>query len=252
MGVVYRATRETDGTVVALKLLKEQFSSDDAYQRRFVHEARAAREVRHRHLVSLLDAGEIEGRFFLAAEYVDGRTLEDRIKTDGPLPLEDLLRIAGEVATGMDALHERGVVHRDVKSSNIMLDQHGRALLTDFGLAKGEGYTGLTKPGQVIGTLDYLAPELIEGAAATPASDVYALACVVFECIAGRPPFAHKSVFQIGYAHLTETPPDPSAGRPDMPAALSVAVLVALSKQPSERPQSAGVFAHRLRRAADS
>jgi len=195
MGIVFLAVREEDGQRVALKVLKRELTHDETYRKRFVHEARAAGEVRNKHLVPVLDAGEADGRSYLAVDYVSGRTLEQRIEAEGKLPIPDITRITSEVAAGLDALHNNELVHRDIKPSNIMLDEQGTALLTDFGLAKGRAYTVLTKPGQVMGTLDYLAPELIKGRPATPASDVYALGCVVFECLAGKAPFAEKSVF---------------------------------------------------------
>ena len=250
MARVFRARHDEDGTTVALKVMKDDLVDDEVYQQRFVHEARSAAEVHHQHLVPILDAGEVEGRRFLAVGYVPGRTLEQRIETEGALPLADIVRLTTEVASGLDALHEKGVVHRDIKTSNILINEHGTALLTDFGLAKGRAYTALTKPGQVLGTLDYLAPELIRGEQATPASDIYALGCVVYECVAGTAPFGHKSVFEVGVAHLEEEPADPGAGRDDWSPELSWAVLQALAKDPARRPPTATAFATMLQVAA--
>jgi serine/threonine protein kinase len=249
MGLVFRARHETDDATVALKVLKIDLSQDLTYRQRFLHEARAAAEVRHENLVAILDAGEIDGRPFLAVAYVHGRTLEDHIKTEGRMPLEAVLRLADEVAAGLDALHERDLVHRDVKASNIMISDDGAAALTDFGLAKGSSYTVLTRPGQVLGTLDYMAPELIKGHAATPASDIYAFGCTMYECAVGHTPFSHRSGFQIGIAHLDEDPPDPGAELPDWPPDLSSALLAALQKEPERRPPSAGEYARALRAA---
>jgi serine/threonine protein kinase len=246
MAVVFRALRHTDGQVVALKILKAKLAADPVYQRRFVHEARAATEVQHRHLVPILEAGEADGRFYLAVAFVGGRSLAVRLEQEGPLPLPDVLRITAEAAAGLDALHASGLVHRDIKPSNIMLDENGSAALTDFGLAKGPAYTVLTRPGTVMGTLDYLAPELIKGQAGSPASDIYAFGCVIFECIAGRPPFGEKGMFQVAMAHMNEEPPDPTVGRPDVPSHLAWAVLQALSKDPSRRPPTATAYAHML------
>jgi serine/threonine protein kinase len=173
------------------------------------------------------------------------------LRRDGSLPLDEALRIAAEIATGLDALHRSGLVHRDVKPSNLMLYENGRAAITDFGLAKGPAYTVLTKPGQVMGTLDYLAPELIRGKPATPATDIYALGCVAFECVAGQAPFADKSAFQVGLAHLEEPPPDPGANRPELPPHFSQAILAALEKDPEQRPETAGAYASLLRTAAE-
>jgi len=250
VGVVYRARRESDGAVVALKLLKQRLGEDETFRARFVHEARAARHVEHDHVVPVLDAGEAGGTSYLVAEYVPGGSLEDRLREEGALPIVEALRIGAEVATGLDALHHGGLVHRDVKPSNLMLYGDGRAAITDFGLAKGPAYTVLTKPGQVMGTLDYLAPELIRCEAATPSTDIYALGCVVYECIAGTPPFGGKSLFDIGTAHLNVSPPDPGATRPEVTPSLSWALLKALEKDPAQRPPTATAFASLLHVAA--
>src|SRR5262249_54778541 len=153
-------------------------------------------------------------------------------------------------ASGLAELHEAGVVHRDIKSSNILVDLEGTARLTDFGLAKGRAYTALTQPGQVLGTLQYLAPELIRGEPATPASDIYALGCVVFECTAGKPRFGDKTIFEVGIAPLDEDPADPCAGRVDCPSELGRVVRDALAKDPALRPATATEFASGLQTAA--
>jgi serine/threonine protein kinase len=244
-GVVYRATSR-DGRLVAIKLFDQALARDEEYRARLAREARVAREIRDPHLVQILEAGAAEGRPFLALEYVAGGSLAEKL-LGGPLPLEETLRVVSEVAAGLDALHRGGIVHRDVKPSNVMLRDDGSAALTDFGLAKGTAYTVLTRPGQVVGTLDYLAPEVIRGGEATPASDVYALGCVTFECLAGAPPFADRSLFGVGRAHLEDQPPDPPAS-PE----LAWALLRALEKDPAERPGTAMTYAHLLRAAMRS
>src|SRR3990170_3335686 len=247
MGIVFRAVRETDGEVVALKVLRPELAADAVYRQRFAREARVAAEVQDRHLVPIVEAGEADGQPYLAALYLRGRTLAQRVEAEGPLPLEDVVRVAAEVGAGLDALHRHGLIHRDVKPSNVMLREDGGGLLGDFGLAKGRAYTVLTRPGQVMGTLDYIAPELIRGGEAGPASDIYALGCLVYEGLAGRPPFAGVSPFQVGIAHLEAAPPDPAAGRKDLPPRLSWAVLHALEKDPARRPQTATAYAHLIR-----
>lgn len=247
MGIVFRAVREPDGENVALKVLKRAFVEDETFRRRFAHEARAAQEVSHRHLVPILEAGEIGGRQYLAVAYVRGRSLAQRIGDSGPLPVDLALGVAAGVGSGLDALHDRGLVHRDVKPANVLLDETGTALLTDFGLAKGRAYTVLTRAGQVMGTLDYLAPELIKGEKATTATDIYALGCVVFECLVGSPPFGGKAMYEVGIAHLEEEPPDPSLLRPELPTSLGWAVLQALQKDPARRPTSATAYAMMVR-----
>jgi serine/threonine protein kinase len=248
MGLVFKAVRD-DGEVVALKLLKLELSDDDTFKQRFNQEARAAAEVQNEHLVPILEAGEADGRNYLAVGYVEGATLEDLLQNRGPLPPDAAVRMAKGIAAGLDALHQAGIVHRDIKSSNIIIDTEGQAKLTDFGLAKGRAYTVLTRPGQVMGTLDYLAPELIKGRPAEPASDIYALGCTVFEAVTGRTPFADKTLFQVGLAHLEEAPPDPASLQPGLSPEFSQAVLSALAKEGSDRPSSASDYAGKLEAA---
>ena len=245
VAVVFRAVSD-DGRVVALKVLKDKLAADATYQRRFVHEARAASAVQHRHLVPILEAGEADGRHFLAQAFVPGGSLADRLEAEGTFAVHDVLRLAVQAGAGLDAIHANGLVHRDIKPSNIMLDTDGTARVTDFGLARGRAYTVLTRPGQIMGTLDYLAPELVKGATGTIASDIYAFGCVIYECLAGRAPFADRGLFQVAMAHLNEDPPDPAAGRVDAPPQLAAAVLIALAKDPERRPPTATAYANLL------
>ena len=251
MGLVFKAVRD-DGTIVALKLLKLELSDDDTFKQRFKQEARAAAEVQNEHLVPILEAGDADGRDYLAVGYVEGATLEDVLSEKGPLPPDAAVKVATGIAAGLDALHAAGIVHRDIKASNIILRSgDGRAMLTDFGLAKGRAYTVLTRPGQVMGTLDYLAPELIKGRPAGPATDIYALGCTVFACVTGRTPFADKTLFEVGLAHLEEPPPDPDGLRAGLPPGFSAAVLAALEKEPERRPATASDYAALLQAAAE-
>jgi serine/threonine protein kinase len=245
MGIVFRAVRD-DGETVALKVLKPAYTDDDSYERRFRREARVASEVRHRHLVPVLDAGEVGGRRYLTVAYVPGVSLKARLATERTLSLDASLLLVAEVGSGLDALHRHGLVHRDVKPSNILLDEEGAAALTDFGLAKGPDDSALTETGMVVGTIDYLAPELIAGGEATPASDIYALGCVAYECLAGSPPFATENVLEAIAAHLDAEPQDVSRERRDVPLALGAALLRALAKKPDERPRTARAYVHML------
>jgi len=245
VGIVFKAVHEPDETVVALKVLRRELSDDDTYRQRFAREGRIAGSLSHPHLVPVVDAGEEDGHPYLAARYVEGVSLAELLD-QGPLPLG----IVSEIATGLDTLHQEGLVHRDVKPRNILVDSSGSSFLTDFGLAKGAAATVLTKPGHVVGTLDYLAPEVIKGSPAGPPADIYALGCVAYECIAGRPPFAGGGFVEATLAILEEEPPDPSAGRDDLPLDLSFAILGALAKSPAERPPTAAAFALMLRISA--
>jgi serine/threonine-protein kinase len=239
-GVVYRA-RAADGRPVAVKVLDPALGSDEAFRARFAREIRVAREVRHSHLVRIFDVGEAGGDPYLVLEYVAGGSLADRLGRERLEPKE-VVRVVAEVAAGLDALHRRELLHRDVKPSNILLREDGSAVLTDFGLAKGAAYTVLTRPGEVLGTLDYMAPELVRGGEATPASDVYALGCVAFECLAGQPPFGDRSLIRVAAAHVEDQPPEPPA-----PPGFAWALLRALEKDPASRPASAPMYAHLLR-----
>ena len=250
MGLVFRAVRESDGAEVALKVMRFELIEDPVFGRRFEQEARAASEVRDDHLVPVLEAGQADGRRFLAVAYIPGGTLEDRLEDRGKLDPKETASFAEDVGLGLDALHNAGIVHRDLKPSNIIVDADGRALLTDFGLAKGRAYTVLTKPGQVMGTIDYLAPELIKGEAASPATDIYALGCAMYECVTGQPPFADKEGIAIGLAHVGEPPPDPRGFRDDLSDAYVDALLAALAKEPAQRPATASEYGRRLQEAS--
>jgi len=249
VGIVYKAVHEADGRVVALKVLRHELSADETYRRRFAREGRIAGGLSHPHLVPVLDVGEADGHPYLAARYVEGVSLAELLD-EGPLPASAVLRVVAEVATGLDAVHREGLVHRDVKPWNILLDASGTSFLTDFGLAKGAAATVLTRPGHVVGTLDYLAPEVIKGQVAGPAADIYALGCVTYECVAGRPPFVGGTFVETTLAILEDEPSDPCADRDDLPPDLSFAVLQALAKAPADRPATAAAYALMLRVSA--
>jgi serine/threonine-protein kinase len=250
MGIVFKAVREPEEDVVALKVLRPELSRDETYRRRFAREGQVAAGLSQRHLVPVLDAGEIDGHPYLAARYIAGQTLAQQLETEGPLALSPLLRTVAEIATALDTLHREDLVHRDVKPSNVLVDTSGASFLTDFGLARGAAATVLTKPGHVVGTLDYLAPEVIRGAPAGPAADIYALGCVTYSCIAGHTPFAGRPVAEATLAAIEESPADPCASRGDLPGALSFAVLQALAKHPADRPPTAAAYALMLRISA--
>jgi serine/threonine protein kinase len=248
MGLVFRAVRQSDGEVVALKVMRFELIEDPVFGRRFEQEARAASEVTEPHLVPVFEAGQANGRRFLASKYIDGATLEDLLDA-GPLAHADTAKYAQHIGAGLQALHEVGIVHRDLKPGNIIIDSDGTAMLTDFGLAKGRAYTVLTKPGQVMGTLDYLAPELIKGSPASPATDIYALGCTIYECVAGQPPFRDKEGIQVGLAHVAEPPPPLTRFRDDLTPEFEAAVLSALAKDPEQRPQTAVEYGRLLAEA---
>jgi serine/threonine-protein kinase len=245
---VYRAV-DAEGNVVALKVMKAELTDDQVFRRRFEHEVRAAGEVHNDHLVGIRGSGEVNGLLYIAMDFLEGRPLNEIIETEGRLETRETVRLITHIGAALDALHKVGIVHRDVKPSNIVVGDGG-AVLTDLGLAKGRAYTVLTRPGQIMGTLDYMAPEIIKGEEAGPASDIYGLACIAYECIAGRPPFGDKGVFQVGMAHVVDEPPDPTKDRTDVPNGIGWAITQALSKDPERRPPSGIAFANLLKMGA--
>lgn len=241
-GLVYSAT-DDEGRRVAVKLLRAERAAETASHARFVREARAVHEADSRHLAPILELGEAGGLTYLAMPYYEGGSLAQRIAAQGRLGIEETVELAAQLGRGLDELHRRGVLHRDVKPSNVLLDTAGVAALSDFGLARGSDWTRLTAEGQILGTPHYLAPELIEGLEATAASDVYALGCVLYECLTGEPPFAGRGIAAVGFAHLAEPSPDPRERRREISAGLADAVLSALEKDPRARPTSGTALA---------
>jgi serine/threonine-protein kinase len=249
MGRVYRAT-DGEGRPVALKVIRPEHGSDPTFRRRFARETKAALAVRHPNVVQLLSAGEHEGAPYLATAFLAGGSLDARLREGGALDLEHTVKLLLQVAGGLDALHAAGLVHRDVKPGNILLDETGRAFITDFGLAKSRDASALTRTGFAVGSPPYMAPEQARAEEVTAAADVYALGCVVFECLAGQPPFAGRRGVQMLSAHLYDEPPDPCATRDDGSPELSWAVLRALAKEPAARPPTATSYARMVQVAA--
>jgi serine/threonine protein kinase len=248
MGIVFRATHD-NGSVVALKVLRPELSGDEGYRRRFEREGRIASSLTHPHLVEVVDTGQAGGWSYLASRYVPGESLAELLERSGPLPVEAVVQIAGEVGTALDTLHASDLVHRDVKPSNVMLAETG-AELTDFGVARATADSVLTTPGRVVGTVDYLAPEVIRGETAEPPADVYALGCLLYECVTGAPPFGSRPFAEAAVAHVSEEPADPSPARRDLPRQFWTALRHGLAKDPVDRPPTATAYALMLRVSA--
>jgi serine/threonine protein kinase len=255
MGKVYSATGP-DGARVALKVVKDDYARDETFRRRFSREARIAQTVKHPNVVPVLATGEVGGVPYMAQRFIEGSSagrslsLDEKLKQDGPLDLDTALRVCADVAAGLEALWAAGMVHRDVKPANILLDTEGRGYITDFGLAKDTQGSLLTLPGQALGSMDYMAPEQIRGESVTAATDVYALGCVMYESLCGQPPFAEAQGMRILWAHLQDEPTDPCSRRQDLPPEFGRTLLVAMAKAPEERPQSAGEYARMLAASA--
>jgi YVTN family beta-propeller protein len=235
MGEVYRAWDERLERNVALKILIPRLADDDAFRERLLRESRLAASLDHPNVVPVYDAGEAAGRFFLAMRYVEGTDLRAVLRGEGALSPERAIDIAAQVAGALDAAHERGLVHRDVKPSNVLLDERGHCYLADFGLTQSMAAQGQTTDGSLLGTLDYVAPEQIRGGDVDGRADVYSLGCLLFECLTGEVPFARPSEVATLYAHLEDEPPRPSERRPELSAELDDVLGRAMAKDPDER-----------------
>jgi hypothetical protein len=244
MGTVYLAMHERLRRKVALKLIAAELAEDDDFRARFLRESQLAASLDHPNVIPIYDANEIDGVLYLAMRYVDGPSLRDRIRDLGRLSPEETLRIAQQIGGALDAAHARGLVHRDVKPANILLaEAGGHAYLCDFGLAKRTSSRGTTRTGSFLGSVDYCAPEQIQGQAVEGRTDVYALGCVLYHCLTGQPPYARDTEFAVLRAHLEDPPPRVSATRPELPARLDPVLAKAMAKPPDDRYATAGALA---------
>ena len=248
MGIVFEGT-EDGGEPVALKVVTTELSQDEVFLRRFRREVKAAQKIEHPNVVPVLDDGVEGGLPYLVQRLIPGGSLADRVTDSGPLSLEESVRLLVGAAAGIDALHNAGLVHRDIKGANILLEGD-TAYVSDFGLAKDSQASNLTRPGQALGSLDYMSPEQIRGEDVSPATDVYALGCVMFEVLTGTPPFGGRPSMRVLFAHLQEPPPDLSTQRRDIQPAVARAISRALEKEPEDRPTSATDYVSGIARAA--
>jgi ketosteroid isomerase-like protein len=240
MGTVYRARQVSLGRVVALKIISPQVASSEDFRRRFSYESRLAASIDHPHVVSIFSSGEVDGRSYIAMQWVDGVSLHSLLAGDRPLPDERTVAIDSQIAWALDAAHAAGLVHRDVKPGNILVRTiagHDHAYLTDFGIARRSGaeVTELTKSGEMVGTVGYMAPEQIRGEDFDGRADIYSLGCVLFECLTGHAPFEKQSQPATMFAHVNDERPLPSALRAGVSQEFDRVTSRAMALDPADR-----------------
>jgi tRNA A-37 threonylcarbamoyl transferase component Bud32/CheY-like chemotaxis protein len=236
MGVVYRAEHLNLRRRAAIKIIAPDLAESEGFRERFTREARIAAALQHPNIVTVYDAGEVDGLLYLAMQYIEGFDLSAMLRREGRLRPYRAVDVCRQVAAALDAAHAMGLIHRDVKPANVLIA--GRtAFLTDFGLTKRlDGtHTDLTRAGDVVGTIHYVAPEQIEGTQVSARSDVYSLGCLLYHCLSGQVPFARDTDVAVIYAHLSEPPPKLSAVRPELAGGLDAVIAKALDKSPDRR-----------------
>ena len=251
MAHVYRGTDRVLDRTVAIKVLAGKYAEDDRFVARFRREAQAAAGLSHPNIVGVYDTGGEDGKHYIVMEFVEGETLANVLRREGRLDPDRAAAIAVEVATALHAAHDRGLVHRDVKPGNVMIDRDGRVKVVDFGIARAAADDTLTQTGLVLGTASYLSPEQAQGVPVDARSDVYSLGCVLFEMLTGRPPFEGDTPVSIAYKHVNEAPPHPRELVPSLPPHLDEAATRALEKDPDARFPTAEAFRQAIAATAD-
>ncbi|HEU6445607.1 MAG TPA: Stk1 family PASTA domain-containing Ser/Thr kinase, partial [Gaiellaceae bacterium] len=252
MANVYLAQDEELGRHVAIKILNDRHASDDSFVERFRREAKNAAGLSHPNIVSIYDRGEAEGTYYIAMEYLEGRSLKDRIVAEGPLPIDAAIDAARQILRALGFAHRGGVVHRDVKPHNVLLAQDSgerRYKVTDFGISRTSA-SQMTEAGSIVGTAQYLSPEQARGAPVDQRSDIYSVGIVLYELLTGKLPFTGETPLEIAMKHLSEIPKPPSSLRPEVTPDLDMVVLRALAKDPAERFESAEEMDEELARVA--
>jgi len=247
MSSVFRAHDRLLDRKVALKILHQQYSGDDDYVERFKREARSVAALSHPNVVTVIDRGEHEDRQFIVFEYVEGENLKRLIERRGPAPVPNALELAIQIARGLAFAHQQGLIHRDVKPQNVLLNGDGRAKVTDFGIARSLNVQrGMTQTGTVLGTSDYIAPEQAQGQRVDEHTDVYSLGVVVYELLTGEVPFPGENFVAVAMRHINEEPPSVREKRPDVPVRVDEAVRRAMAKRPEDRFPTMDAFCAEL------
>ncbi|MDQ3121007.1 MAG: protein kinase, partial [Actinomycetota bacterium] len=241
MADVYLAEDQELGRRVAVKILHERYANDEQFVERFRREATHAAGLSHPNIVSIFDRGEADGSYFIVMEYVEGRTLKELIRGRGPCPIPVAIAYTRQILSGLRYAHRNGVIHRDIKPHNVIVDPEGVVKVTDFGIARA-GASQMTEEGAIIGTAQYLSPEQARGAPVDQTSDLYSTGIVLYELLTAEVPFSGDTPVEIAMKHLSEIPDPPSALRAEVPDDLDNVVLRALSKEPADRYQSAAAM----------
>lgn len=252
MAAVYRGRDLRLNRVVAIKILHPHHAADLNFRKRFIHEAQSAANLRHPSIVDIYDEGEEDRQHYIVMEFVDGSDLKSMILRYKQLPVQQVLQIAAAIADGLDAAHQLGMVHRDVKPQNILVTHDGTAKITDFGIAKSSLSTAQTDTGVTFGTADYISPEQARGQPATAQSDIYALGVTIYESLTGQLPFTGDTAVAVALQHVGSKPPPIRRHNPNVSPALEQLIMRALAKNPAERPLTAREFAQLLRAQEES
>ena len=238
MADVWLAEDQELGRRVAVKILHERYANDEQFVERFRREATHAAGLSHPNIVSIYDRGVAEGSYFIVMEYIEGRTLKELIVTRGPCPVPVAISYTRQILAALRYAHKNGIIHRDIKPHNVLVDREGRLKVADFGIARA-GASEMTEAGSIVGTAQYLSPEQARGAPVDESSDLYSTGIVLYELLTGAVPFTGETPVEIAMKHLSQTPDAPSTRRPDIPHDLDLVVLRALAKEPADRYRSA-------------
>ncbi|MFQ6014218.1 MAG: protein kinase [Anaerolineae bacterium] len=252
MGTVYEAVHAPLDRTVALKVMHSDLGKDETFVKRFMQEARSAARLEHPNIVPIYDTGEVEGLYYIAMKFLEGRTLDKMIGEEGPLGLRKAFRILDQLGSALDYAHGQGVIHRDIKPTNIMIGESDQVTVMDFGIAKAlESQAILTQVGVAMGTPEYMSPEQLQAQEVDARSDVYSLGIVTYEMLAGKLPFRAPTPIAMALQQVQKEPPSLAEARPDLPPAVVEIVSKALSKEPEARYQSAGEMARALQAASE-
>src|SRR3954465_846720 len=247
MSSVFRAHDRLLDRKVALKVLHQQYTEDAEYVERFRREARAVAALSHPNIVTVIDRGEHEDRQFIVFEYVEGENLKRLIERRGPAPVSTALELGMQIARGLSFAHQQGLVHRDVKPQNVLLNGDGQAKVTDFGIARSlDVQHGMTQTGTVLGTSDYIAPEQAQGQRVDEHTDVYSLGVVLYEMLTNEVPFPGENFVAVAMRHINEEPPSIRDKRPDVSPRVEAAIQRAMAKDPADRFQTMAEFCQEL------